>query len=213
MSLRIFHTKLPNKLFRTLCFSNCGIHHVLRPSSKLFSTTNKPSDFPIIDFYSDSNSECPVGDYSIIASQSLATRAFTPVSDLKIQSHAWIRGRVSSIRVKGNACFVVIRSDTFDTIQACYFADKKADKEQVKKMVKFISDLTLESIVDIQGLVVPANVKSCSCSDIEIQIQRVYAVSRAPVVLPFSQDDASRGQAEIDASLGSERPFPNVPQV
>ena len=38
-------------------------------------------------------------------------------------------------------------------------------------------------------------------------------VSKAPVALPFLLEDASRSQADIDASLATDRPFPAVSQV
>lgn len=37
-------------------------------------------------------------------------------------------------------------------------------------------------------------------STVEIQIKRVYAVSRAAVFLPFSVEDAARSEAEVEAS-------------
>lgn len=37
-------------------------------------------------------------------------------------------------------------------------------------------------------------------SNVEIQIKRVYAVSRATVFLPFSVEDAARSEAEVEAS-------------
>lgn len=37
-------------------------------------------------------------------------------------------------------------------------------------------------------------------SEVEIQIGRVHAVSRASVLLPFSVEDASRSDAEVEAS-------------
>lgn len=70
----------------------------------------------------------------------------------------------------------------------------------------------MESIVDIMGVVASADVKSCSQNNVEIQIQKLFTVSRAPVLLPFLLEDASRSQAEIDASQNDERPFAGVSQ-
>ncbi len=71
----------------------------------------------------------------------------------------------------------------------------------------------MESIIDVFGTVVPADVKSCSQTNVEIQLQKVFTVSRAPVQLPFLLEDASRPQVEIDLSRSTERPFSAVPQV
>lgn len=37
-------------------------------------------------------------------------------------------------------------------------------------------------------------------SNVEIQMKRVYAVSRATVFLPFTVEDAARSEAEVEAS-------------
>ena len=57
-----------------------------------------------------------------------------------------------------------------------------------------------------------ANVKSCTQSDIEIQIRKLFVVSRAPVQLPFLLEDANRPEAEIEASQSSDRPYARVGQ-
>ena len=157
------------------------------------------------------------GDYDIIASQSETGRQFASIDTLgteqgpAVGETVWIRGRVSSIRAKGNACFMVLRSKSFYTVQACHFKEAE-DPEESKKLIKYAGGLTLESIVDIMGEVVAADVKSCSQSNIEIKIKKVYTVSRAPAVLPFLLEDAARPQAEIDASQSTDRPFPSVQQ-
>jgi aspartyl-tRNA synthetase len=69
--------------------------------------------------------------------------------------------------------------------------------EESKNLLKYLSSLTLESIVDIQGLVVTANVKSCSQSNVELQIKKIFTVSKTPAKLPFSIEDASRSQEDI----------------
>jgi len=107
---------------------------------------------------------------------------------------------------------MIIRSDAFYTVQACHFKDKD-EPEASKSLIKFSANIPLESIVDIMGVVASADVKSCSQSNVEIQIRKIYTVSRAPVVLPFLIEDASRSQSEIDATADSERPLIGVSQV
>jgi len=157
------------------------------------------------------------GDYSTIASQSHTGRVFTTPKTLgtpegpKPGDTVWLRGRVSSVRAKGNACFMILRSDSFYTVQACHFKDKEQPEES-KSLIKFVGGIPLESIVDIMGVVASADVKSCSQNNVEIQIRKIFTVSRAPVVLPFLLEDAARSQADIDASANSERPFAGVSQ-
>jgi aspartyl-tRNA synthetase len=194
---------------------------VTRPaaiSTRLFAAAPEVSPVSTsVDYYSvDSNdSKLAFGDYNTIASNGQTGRTFTPTSMLgkeggpKEGDVVWIRGRVSSVRAKGNACFMVVRSDSFYTVQACHFKDK-ANPEDSKALIKYVGGIALESIVDIMGVVVPADVKSCSQSNVEIQIKKIYTVSRAPAVLPFLLEDAARPQAEIDASQNTERPFAGV---
>ena len=137
-----------------------------------------------VDYYALDSADQAVGfgDFSMIASQGETGRQYTPLNTLgkeggpKDGDVVWIRGRVSSVRAKGNACFMVLRSGTFHTVQACHFKDKE-NPDESKKMIKYVGSLTLESIVDIMGVVVAADVKSCSVSNVELQIKRIYAVS------------------------------------
>jgi lysyl-tRNA synthetase class II len=136
-----------------------------------------------VDYYAIDSSDQNIGfgDFSIIASQGETGRNFVPIESLgkeggpKDGDVVWIRGRVSSVRAKGNACFMVLRSGSFNTVQACHFKDKE-NPDESKKMIKYVGSLTLESIVDIMGVVVAADVKSCSVSNVELQIKRIYAV-------------------------------------
>lgn len=173
-----------------------------------------------VDFMSIKSNDHSIqfGDYGLIASQGPVSRTFVETKDLgtarapALGETVWIRGRVASVRAKGNACFLVIRSGSFYTVQACHFKDKE-NPDQSKAMIKFVSSIPLESIVDIQGVIAPADVKSCSQKNVELQIQKIFAVSRAPVTLPFLLDDAARSEQEIEASQGNERPLAGVAQV
>ncbi len=113
--------------------------------------------------------------------------------------------------MQGNSCFLVLRQGPFATMQACYFKDK-ADPEASKQRLKFMGGLTCESVVDVQGVLQAASVKSCSVADVELSIQRVYAVSSAEPILPFQLEDAARPEAEVEASQETERPFPRIGQ-
>ena len=173
---------------------------------------------PKVDYFSvQSNQDIEYGDYGTIMSQGKSGRNLVRVKELgtsdgpKEGEVIWLRGRVSSVRAKGNTCFVVIRSESFYSVQACHFKDKE-NPDVSKKMINFIENIALESIVDICGVVAPANVKSCSQGNVEIQIKKIFAVNRAATVLPFLLEDASRSQEEIDASQGTDRPFAGVSQ-
>lgn len=60
-----------------------------------------------------------------------------------------VRARLHNVRGKGNNCFLVLR-ESFYTLQACAFKSETISKE----MLKYMSAVPNESIVDIYGLVV-----------------------------------------------------------
>ena len=179
-----------------------------KPAAKEIPVASTEISEPIerVNYYSAVTGEgIGYGDYDIIASQSETGREFVSIDTLgtetgpKVGDKVWIRGRVASVRAKGNACFMVLRAKSFYTIQTCHFKDAE-NAEESKKLIKYVGNLSLESIVDVMGEVVAAEVKSCSQSNVEISIKKVYTVSRAPTALPFLLEDAARPQAEIDAS-------------
>lgn len=160
-----------------------------------------------------------MGDMSRIMSRSRTDRDFANVADLGAANMAgrqagdtvWLRGRLQSIRVKGGSCFLVLRQNSFDTVQACYFKDKE-DPEGSKKMIKYLKSLTVESMIDLEGTLEEAEVRSCSIQNVELKINRIHCVSKADAMLPFLVEDAARSEEEVDASQDTERPFPRLGQ-
>merc|ERR1712238_419736 len=151
-----------------------------------------------------------------IMSRSRTGRNFANVQELEEGKYSssdtvWLRGRLHSIRVKGGSCFLVLRQDSFHTIQAVFFKDKE-NPEYSQKMIKYLKSLTEESVIDIEGILEKADVKSCSVQSIEVKIQRIHSVTKAASVLPFLVEDASRSDTEVDASQDTDRPFPRLGQ-
>jgi aspartyl-tRNA synthetase len=176
---------------------------------------------PEVDYFSvASDSKIEFGDYEMIRSQDETfKRDYIKAKDINNNDNTfinsneliWIRGRVHKIRAKGNSCFIVLRSDSFNTVQAVHFKSKDNDESfDSKAMLKFMESISQESIVDICGKVVNANVKSCSINDAEILIKKIFIVSRSRTILPFSLEDASRSIKEIELSQHSERPLVGV---
>ncbi|GAX26572.1 aspartyl-tRNA synthetase [Fistulifera solaris] len=164
--------------------------------------------------YSQQDTYPIMGDFTRVMSQSRTERPFATVADLSQENAGqtvWLRGRLQSIRVKGGSCFLVLRQDSFHTIQACYFKDKE-NPDESQKMLKYLKSLTVESIVDLEGTLVPADVKSCSVQDVELTIRRIHTVSKAAAVLPFLVEDAARSETEVEASQDTDRPFPRLGQ-
>lgn len=165
--------------------------------------------------FDDQDKYEPFGDMTRIMSRSRTGRTFVNVADLTENHQAgdtvWLRGRLQSIRVKGGSCFLVLRQDSFHTVQAVYFKDKE-NPEMSQKMIKYLKTLTEESIIDLEGTLVDSDVKSCSVQTLELNIERVHSVSKANSVLPFLVEDAARSEAEVDASQETDRPFPRLGQ-
>lgn len=157
----------------------------------------------------------PYGDMTRIMSRSRTGRDFAKVKDLEEKNSAgdtvWLRGRLHSIRVKGGSCFLVLRQDSFHTVQGVFFKDKE-NPEQSQKMIKYLKSLTEESVIDIEGTLVSSDVKSCSVKSMEVNIERIHSVTKAQSILPFLVEDASRSEAEVDASQETDRPFPRLGQ-
>jgi aspartyl-tRNA synthetase len=82
----------------------------------------------------------------------------------------------------------------------CHFKDK-TQAEASKQLIKFAAGIALESIVDVLGTVAAAEVKSCSQNDVEVAMEKLFVVSRAPVALPFLLEDAARSDAAPGSHL------------
>lgn len=155
------------------------------------------------------------GDLTRVMSRSRTGRDFVVVEELETNHQpgdkVWLRGRLDSIRVKGGSCFLVVRQDSFNTVQAVFFKDKE-NPEFSQRMIKYLKSLTVESIIDIEGVLEESDVKSCSVKKVELQIARIHSVTKAASILPFLVEDASRSEEEVDASQDTDRPFPRLGQ-
>eukprot|EP00286_Rhodomonas_abbreviata_P004187 CAMPEP_0181343870 /NCGR_PEP_ID=MMETSP1101-20121128/31844_1 /TAXON_ID=46948 /ORGANISM="Rhodomonas abbreviata, Strain Caron Lab Isolate" /LENGTH=587 /DNA_ID=CAMNT_0023455583 /DNA_START=20 /DNA_END=1783 /DNA_ORIENTATION=- len=139
------------------------------------------------------------GELVLVQSNQTTGREFVHVSNLSAAQEGqevWVRGRVHNTRSKGNNCFVVLRQTGF-TVQGALFKGPDIPKE----MVKFCGALSRESVVDVKGKVVRAEVKSCTQSDLELSVLRCYLVSKAEANLPLQIEDAGRSEAEIEESV------------
>lgn len=177
---------------------------------------NKIHEVEYLSFKNQQEYE-PMGDLTRVMSTSRTGRNFVRVEDLESDKYkpgdtVWLRGRLQSIRVKGGSCFLVLRQDSFHTVQACYFKDKE-NPEQSQKMIRYLKSLTEESIVDLEGTITEAQVQSTSVKTLELKIERIHSVSKAAAQLPFLVEDAARSQEEVEASQDTERPFPRLGQV
>ena len=77
----------------------------------------------------DRDDSLDFGDYSTMQSNSETDREFASVKDLDYPQKndgdkVWIRGRVASVRAKGNSCSLVLIR-LYYSVQVCHFKDKK----------------------------------------------------------------------------------------
>jgi aspartyl-tRNA synthetase len=60
-------------------------------------------------------------------------------------------------------------------------------------MLKFMSGVSCESVVDVWAMVTQPEQEILSCTQkVELHVQKMYVVSRSAAVLPFTLEDASR---------------------
>ena len=170
---------------------------------KLALITKSDPDDPLKDRY---------GDTVMVQSQTITGRQWTDVSNLTSEiagQTVLVRARVHTIRAKGKSAFLVLRQQTA-TAQATLFVD---DTVVSKGMVRYASNITRESIIDVEGTVVvpQAPVESCSQSEVEIHVTGIWVVSRA-AGLPFEVTDAARSAAEVEAAAKEGVVIPTVTQ-
>lgn len=132
------------------------------------------------------------GDFEMIQSRYKTERNFVEVGELSAamtDQKVWIRARVHSVRARGKIFFVVLRRG-FSTVQLTGATGEIVTKE----MMKYVSKLPAETVVDVEAVVTkPADpIQSCSVSDVELQIVKIFAVSRPSLDLPFSLEEAGR---------------------
>ncbi|XP_014243758.1 aspartate--tRNA ligase, cytoplasmic [Cimex lectularius] len=128
-------------------------------------------------------------------------RVFTHIKSLTpdlAETDVWIRARLQTSRAKGKQCFVVLRQQQF-TVQGILAVSEKISKP----MVKFVSNVSKESVVDVyaQVVTVPKQIDSCSQKLVELKVNEFWAVSAAKPQLPLLVEDAARPITEGDDGL------------
>ncbi|KAF4367227.1 hypothetical protein G4B88_026734 [Cannabis sativa] len=145
------------------------------------------------------------GDVPLVELQSKApadVNSWTEVGKLNEamkDQHVLVRGRAQTIRsVSKNMAFVVVREHGF-TVQCVITATPDVVSRQ---MVKFVSGLNRESIVDVEGIVsVPKDPIKGATQPVEVQVRKLYCVSKALPTLPIIVEDAARSEIEIEKAL------------
>ena len=68
-----------------------------------------------------------------------------------------------------------------------------------KYMVKFVSDISRESIIDVEGWLrkSPTKIESCTQNDVELHATKVFVISASEPRLPLLIEDAMRPEIEV----------------
>lgn len=121
------------------------------------------------------------------------------ISAAKDGETVYLRARVQTSRASGaKMCFLVFRQE-IDTVQALVLGNKDTISP---KMVKWVIQLNLESLVLVEAIVKksPEPVKSCTIQDAELHVTSIFVESAAPAQIPFLIEDASRSEQMIKES-------------
>jgi len=138
------------------------------------------------------------GDYPLIQSQAISNKVYMRIHQIDVSradQEVWMRGRVHTSRAVGKGCFLLLRQ-TLNTVQCTIFQGEGLSKA----MVKYVTAIPRESIIDIRGKVVaaPSPIDSATQKDVEVQILEIHCVSRVSAELPFQIEDASRQDAHAE---------------
>ncbi|OAE29529.1 hypothetical protein AXG93_4486s1000 [Marchantia polymorpha subsp. ruderalis] len=120
-----------------------------------------------------------------------------------------VRGRVHAVRGKGKMAFLVVRESGY-TVQCLASI---AENIVSKQMLKFISGLNKESIIDVEGEVsVPPGEIAGTSQQVEIQIRKLFCVSKALPSLPLTLEDASRSELDFEKAEKEGKQYVKVGQ-
>ncbi|XP_054287391.1 aspartate--tRNA ligase, cytoplasmic-like [Macrosteles quadrilineatus] len=135
--------------------------------------------------------------------KNIYNKPFTQVKEInKLMGNqtVLIRGRLHQSRARGKQCFVILRQQD-RTIQ-CFL---RADEVSISRdMVKFVSCINRESIIDIVGQVqvTSSEIRSCTEKFIEILIKEVWVINEADI-LPIQVIDCMN--PDIKEEIGKPR--------
>jgi hypothetical protein len=105
-----------------------------------------------------------------------------------------IRGRLHGSRETGKVLFLTIRQ-TYCSLQCIVL---KGDNPE---LFKWAASIPKESVVDLTGEVntVEKRVVSVTQGDVEVNVKKLFIISAASPILPFTLEDASRSDAAYAA--------------
>ena len=165
---------------------------------------------------------CPPQDFArdryglagLLQSKDKTGRKWLDIASLSVEmakQRVLLRGRLHTKRVKGGRAFLILRQKDA-TVQGLVSVNETTVS---KPMIKFISTVPNESIIDIEGTIEPVEeeIHSCTQKFLEIHVDQFYVISKSAERLPFSIEDASRPEAETEEEDAAEGDGPKAVRV
>ncbi|KAJ4776407.1 hypothetical protein LUZ62_015092 [Rhynchospora pubera] len=153
------------------------------------------SEYDENDPLSSSYGNIPLED---IQSKFITGRTWTDVGELCAEMKGetvLIRGAAQAIRPTSKKIVFLVVRQSMSTVQCILVVTKDVISPQ---MVRFATSLTKESIVDVEGVIsVPDKPITGATQQVEIQVRKLYCISRAAPNLPINIEDASRSETEF----------------
>ena len=112
-----------------------------------------------------------------------------------------VRGYLQTTRLIGKGAFILLRSSLYSVQGVCFEAK---DGSISNAMVRYISGLPTESVVDVKGtIIVPDQpIESATEKMVEIHITEFHCVSKISSPLPFLMEDACRPDFGKESDVG-----------
>lgn len=142
------------------------------------------------------------GDAELVQSQKATGTVWTSISELKpilAGKEVTIKGHIHTARGVGKGAFVLIRSSLYSVQTVCFESEDISNA-----MVKYISGLPSESVVDVTGIVtIPEQpVDSATQKEVEVSISKFHCVSKTCAPMPFLMEDACRPDCGKETDVG-----------
>ncbi|CRG93282.1 aspartate--tRNA ligase, putative [Plasmodium gallinaceum] len=115
-----------------------------------------------------------------------------------LKNNIWIRGRIHDIRGKGSLSFIILRHKIYSLQCILDINNNNNDKN----MIKWVNNLSLESIVDIYGKLIKPEIPIDSTNiKYEIHINKIFCISKTVKELPFLLKDANMKETSEESTI------------
>ncbi|UZJ51072.1 hypothetical protein CBS101457_000392 [Exobasidium rhododendri] len=156
------------------------------------------------------------GELPLNQSRERTGRLYDKLTDVNADSDSkeiFFTARIQTSRSPSAKLVFLTLRNQFYCVQAVL---AQTPEKVSKQMIKWAAGLEAETIVQVQGVVSkvakPIESATVTAKDAEVKITQIHAIRRLTTLepLPFYVDDATRSEAEVQASQSTDRPMPNI---